>query len=144
MNKPMTPSTHTTTTINNVTSSSNKVVHSMSPATSAANTSVSTTPSNDPRDRSPLTNSLPLHKQQLISSKLALRFRSAGCMDISKELTEEEEKAQRAQVDSLDIVEPRDHAVATESYGALTRRRLKWHPDKLLCKRVNIPNPYPE
>ncbi|CAH8824953.1 unnamed protein product [Trichobilharzia szidati] len=143
MNKPVTPSTHHTP-INNVMSSEKVVVPPMSPATNAANTTpVSTTPS-DPRDRLPLTNSLPLYKQQLISSKLALRFRSAGCMDISKELTEEEEKAQRAQVESLDTVEPRDHAVATESYGALTRRRLKWHPDRLLCKRVNIPNPYPD
>ncbi|CAH8472300.1 unnamed protein product [Heterobilharzia americana] len=111
--------------------------------TSVSSVVVTATPS-DPAARLPLTNSLPLHKQQLISSKLALRFRSAGCMDISKELTEEEEKAQRARVESLDTVEPRDHAVATESYGALTRRRLKWHPDRILCKRVNIPNPYPD
>ncbi|TNN06194.1 G patch domain-containing protein [Schistosoma japonicum] len=103
-----------------------------------------TTTSTNPSDGLPLSNKLPLHKQQLISSKLALRFRSAGCMDISKELTEAEEKVQRARVESLDTVEPRDHAVATESYGALTRRRLKWHPDKLLCKRINVPDPFPD
>ncbi|OON17058.1 hypothetical protein X801_07111, partial [Opisthorchis viverrini] len=45
---------------------------------------------------------------------------------------------------SLETVEPRDHAVATESYGALTRRRLTWHPDRVLCKRVNVPHPYPD
>ncbi|CAH8440021.1 unnamed protein product [Schistosoma bovis] len=111
----------------------------------STSTSSASTISSDPSDRLlPLSNKLPLHKQQLISSKLALRFRSAGCMDISKELTEEEEKAQRARVESLDTVEPRDHAVATESYGALTRRRLKWHPDKILCKRINVPDPYPD
>ncbi|CAH8483300.1 unnamed protein product [Schistosoma margrebowiei] len=111
----------------------------------STSTSIASTISSDPSDRLlPLSNKLPLHKQQLISSKLALRFRSAGCMDISKELTEEEEKAQRARVESLDTVEPRDHAVATESYGALTRRRLKWHPDKILCKRINVPDPYPD
>ncbi|CAH8463443.1 unnamed protein product [Schistosoma turkestanicum] len=110
-------------------------------------TTPTTIPSSHSSDRSlllPLSNKLPLHKQQLISSKLALRFRSAGCMDISKELTEEEEKAQRARVESLDTMEPRDHAVATESYGALTRRRLKWHPEKILCKRINVPDPYPD
>ncbi|VDO76447.1 unnamed protein product [Schistosoma margrebowiei] len=110
----------------------------------STSTSIASTISSDPSGRLPLSNKLPLHKQQLISSKLALRFRSAGCMDISKELTEEEEKAQRARVESLDTVEPRDHAVATESYGALTRRRLKWHPDKILCKRINVPDPYPD
>lgn len=66
----------------------------------STSTSSASTISSDPSDRLlPLSNKLPLHKQQLISSKLALRFRSAGCMDISKELTEEEEKAQRARVE---------------------------------------------
>ncbi|KAG5454307.1 G patch domain-containing protein 1 [Clonorchis sinensis] len=92
----------------------------------------------------PLSSQLPPHKQQLVASLLSSRFRSAGCMDISKELTESEEKAQRAMVESLETVEPRDHAVATESYGALTRRRLTWHPDRVLCKRVNVPHPYPD
>ncbi|THD28943.1 G patch domain-containing protein 1 [Fasciola hepatica] len=98
----------------------------------------------DGTHKTPLTNRLPLHKQQLVASILASRFRSAGCMDISKELSESEEKAERAKVESLETVEPRDHAVATESYGALTRRRLEWHPDHILCKRVNVPNPYPD
>ncbi|VEL11240.1 unnamed protein product [Protopolystoma xenopodis] len=42
----------------------------------------------------------------------------------------------------LDL-DPRAHAVLTESYGVLTRRHLEWHPDNLLCKRFNVPNPYP-
>ncbi|KER30018.1 hypothetical protein T265_03497 [Opisthorchis viverrini] len=101
------------------------------------------TPDSVPRP-TPLSSQLPPHKQQLVASLLSSRFRSAGCMDISKELTESEEKAQRAMVESLETVEPRDHAVATESYGALTRRRLTWHPDRVLCKRVNVPHPYPD
>ncbi|KAF6775332.1 hypothetical protein AHF37_05067 [Paragonimus kellicotti] len=92
----------------------------------------------------PLTTQLPAHKQQLVASLLSSRFRSAGCMDISKELSEREEKAFRAKVENLETVEPRDRAVATEHYGALTRRRLTWHPDRILCKRVNVPNPYPD
>ncbi|KAA3681917.1 G patch domain-containing protein 1 [Paragonimus westermani] len=92
----------------------------------------------------PLTTHLPAHKQQLVANLLSSRFRSAGCMDISKELSEKEEKAFRAKVENLETVEPRDRAVATEHYGALTRRRLTWHPDGILCKRVNVPNPYPD
>ncbi|KAF7232672.1 G patch domain-containing protein 1, partial [Paragonimus skrjabini miyazakii] len=92
----------------------------------------------------PLTTQLPAHKQQLVASLLSSRFRSAGCMDISKELSEREEKAFRAKVENLETVEPRDRAVATEHYGALTRRRLTWHPDNILCKRINVPNPYPD
>ncbi|CAL8103372.1 unnamed protein product [Calicophoron daubneyi] len=87
---------------------------------------------------------LPANKQSLLANLLASRFRSAGCMDLSKELSEEEAKALRAKVESLETSEPRDHAVATESYGVMTRRRLTWHPDRILCKRINVPNPYPD
>ena len=29
-------------------------------------------------------------------------------------------------------------------FGRLTRERFEWHPDRVLCKRFNIANPYPE
>ncbi|TTK32047.1 WD repeat-containing protein 88 [Bagarius yarrelli] len=28
-------------------------------------------------------------------------------------------------------------------FGTLTRETMEWHPDKLLCKRFNVPDPYP-
>ncbi|KAM4721366.1 G patch domain-containing protein 1 [Rhinophrynus dorsalis] len=34
-------------------------------------------------------------------------------------------------------------AVKMKMFGKLTRDRFEWHPDKLLCKRFNIPDPYP-
>lgn len=27
-------------------------------------------------------------------------------------------------------------------FGELTRETFEWHPDKLLCKRFNVPDPY--
>ncbi|KAG7275811.1 hypothetical protein CRUP_016751 [Coryphaenoides rupestris] len=39
--------------------------------------------------------------------------------------------------DTVDV--PRDQ----EMFGKLTRDSLEWHPDKLLCKRFNLPHPYP-
>ncbi|XP_018426247.1 PREDICTED: G patch domain-containing protein 1 [Nanorana parkeri] len=55
--------------------------------------------------------------------------------------------------DNSDSVEvPRDEesdlndksaAVKMKMFGRLTRDRFEWHPDKLLCKRFNIPDPYP-
>ncbi|XP_072278322.1 G patch domain-containing protein 1 isoform X2 [Pyxicephalus adspersus] len=55
--------------------------------------------------------------------------------------------------DDLDKVEvPRDQegdmndkssAVKMKMFGRLTRDLFEWHPDKLLCKRFNIPDPYP-
>jgi len=35
-------------------------------------------------------------------------------------------------------------AARMKMYGQLTHDTLEWHPDKLLCKRFNVPNPYPE
>ncbi|XP_036391019.1 G patch domain-containing protein 1 [Megalops cyprinoides] len=34
-------------------------------------------------------------------------------------------------------------AVKMKMFGKLTRDTFEWHPDKLLCKRFNIPDPYP-
>ncbi|KAM9302218.1 G patch domain-containing protein 1 [Gastrophryne carolinensis] len=34
-------------------------------------------------------------------------------------------------------------AVKMKMFGKLTRERFEWHPDKLLCKRFNVPDPYP-
>ena len=35
-------------------------------------------------------------------------------------------------------------AVKMKMFGKLTRDIFEWHPDKLLCKRFNVPDPYPE
>ncbi|XP_022110491.1 G patch domain-containing protein 1-like, partial [Acanthaster planci] len=34
-------------------------------------------------------------------------------------------------------------AAEMKMFGKLTRDSLEWHPDSLLCKRFNVPNPYP-
>uniref|UniRef100_A0A672F9Y9 G-patch domain-containing protein n=1 Tax=Salarias fasciatus TaxID=181472 RepID=A0A672F9Y9_SALFA len=34
-------------------------------------------------------------------------------------------------------------AVRMKLFGAMTRETLEWHPDKLLCKRFNVPHPFP-
>ncbi|KAM9182936.1 G patch domain-containing protein 1 isoform 2-T2 [Mergus octosetaceus] len=55
--------------------------------------------------------------------------------------------------DDVDKVEvPRDQendtddketAVKMKMFGKLTRDKFEWHPEKLLCKRFNVPDPYP-
>lgn len=35
-------------------------------------------------------------------------------------------------------------AVEMKMFGKLTRERYDWHPDKVLCKRFNVANPYPD
>ncbi|XP_061863629.1 G patch domain-containing protein 1 isoform X2 [Colius striatus] len=56
--------------------------------------------------------------------------------------------------DDVDKVEvPRDQendlndketAVKMKMFGKLTRDTFEWHPEKLLCKRFNVPDPYPD
>ncbi|XP_066438288.1 G patch domain-containing protein 1 isoform X1 [Eleutherodactylus coqui] len=52
--------------------------------------------------------------------------------------------------DTVDV--PRDQegdvndkaaAVKMKMFGKLTRDKFEWHPDRLLCKRFNVPDPYP-
>ncbi|KAJ8343358.1 hypothetical protein SKAU_G00306870 [Synaphobranchus kaupii] len=40
-------------------------------------------------------------------------------------------------------VDDKQAAVKMKMFGKLTRDTFEWHPDKLLCKRFNIPDPYP-
>ncbi|NXR64503.1 GPTC1 protein, partial [Rhadina sibilatrix] len=55
--------------------------------------------------------------------------------------------------DDVDKVEvPRDQendddketAVKMKMFGKLTRDKFEWHPDKLLCRRFNVRDPYPD
>ncbi|XP_066289744.1 G patch domain-containing protein 1-like [Branchiostoma lanceolatum] len=41
-------------------------------------------------------------------------------------------------------VSDKAQAAGMKMFGRLTRDRMEWHPDKLLCRRFNVPNPYPE
>ncbi|KAM6430344.1 G patch domain-containing protein 1 [Liasis olivaceus] len=41
-------------------------------------------------------------------------------------------------------VDDKAAAARMKMFGKLTRERFEWHPDKLLCKRFNIPDPYAE
>ncbi|CAD5114731.1 unnamed protein product [Dimorphilus gyrociliatus] len=37
-----------------------------------------------------------------------------------------------------------EKAVKMKMFGRFTRKTFEWHPDRLLCKRFNVPNPYPD
>ncbi|OQV23523.1 G patch domain-containing protein 1 [Hypsibius exemplaris] len=46
-------------------------------------------------------------------------------------------------VDTGDVDKDRKAAAEKKLYGKLTRDVFEWHPDRLVCKRFNVPNPYP-
>jgi len=50
------------------------------------------------------------------------------------------EKAKSSDDDKLEGSKRREARV----FGALTREKIEWHPDPLLCKRFNVPDPYPD
>ncbi|KAJ6665996.1 hypothetical protein lerEdw1_000900 [Lerista edwardsae] len=41
-------------------------------------------------------------------------------------------------------VDDKEAAAKMKMFGKLTREKFEWHPDKLLCKRFNVPDPYSE
>ncbi|XP_041929827.1 G patch domain-containing protein 1 isoform X2 [Alosa sapidissima] len=45
--------------------------------------------------------------------------------------------------DTENNVDDKQAAVKMKMFGKLTRDTFEWHPDKLLCKRFNVPDPYP-
>ncbi|XP_069758060.1 G patch domain-containing protein 1 [Narcine bancroftii] len=69
-----------------------------------------------------------------ISASLSSRFTSAK----HAEDTDQVEVLEQQEGD----VKDKEAAVKMKMFGALTRDKFEWHPDKLLCKRFNVPDPY--
>ncbi|XP_054856734.1 G patch domain-containing protein 1 isoform X2 [Eublepharis macularius] len=68
------------------------------------------------------------------SSILASRFTHAKHEDDTDKV-----EVVRDQETDLD---DKQAAAKMKMFGKLTRERFEWHPDKLLCKRFNVPDPY--
>ncbi|EHH29890.1 Evolutionarily conserved G-patch domain-containing protein [Macaca mulatta] len=58
----------------------------------------------------------------------------------------EEDDSDQVEVprDQENDVGDKQSAVKMKMFGKLTRDTFEWHPDKLLCKRFNVPDPYPD
>ncbi|XP_067905115.1 G patch domain-containing protein 1 isoform X2 [Heterodontus francisci] len=69
------------------------------------------------------------------SASLSSRFTRA-------KLTEDTDKVEVPKEQEGDIND-KEAAVKMKMFGHLTRDKLEWHPEKLLCKRFNVPDPYP-
>nr|XP_046254210.1 G patch domain-containing protein 1 isoform X2 [Scatophagus argus] len=69
------------------------------------------------------------------SSSLSSRFTRAK--------HQEDEDSVEVNRDQEGDEDDKQAAVKMKMFGRLTRETFEWHPDKLLCKRFNIPDPYP-
>ncbi|XP_054026086.1 G patch domain-containing protein 1 [Dryobates pubescens] len=45
--------------------------------------------------------------------------------------------------DEENDIDDKETAVKMKMFGKLTRDTFEWHPEKLLCRRFNVPDPYP-
>ncbi|XP_039554135.1 G patch domain-containing protein 1 isoform X2 [Passer montanus] len=70
------------------------------------------------------------------SSSLASRFTRAKYEDDVDKV-----EVPRDQENDID---DKETAVKMKMFGKLTRDNFEWHPDKLLCKRFNVRDPYPD
>ncbi|XP_061819750.2 G patch domain-containing protein 1 isoform X2 [Nerophis lumbriciformis] len=70
-----------------------------------------------------------------ISSVLSSRFTRAK----TQEDDDENVEVDRDQEHDLN---DKQAAVRMKMFGQLTRETFEWHPDKLLCRRFNVPDPY--
>ncbi|XP_067854309.1 G patch domain-containing protein 1 isoform X2 [Heptranchias perlo] len=69
------------------------------------------------------------------SSSLSSRFTSAKFAEDTDKVEVPEELEGE--------VKDKEAAVKMKMFGSLTRDKFEWHPEKLLCKRFNVPDPYP-
>lgn len=69
------------------------------------------------------------------SSSLSSRF--------TRGKTEDDVDTVEVTRDQENDVDDKQAAVKMKMFGKLTRDMFEWHPEKLLCKRFNIPDPYP-
>ncbi|KAK6185830.1 hypothetical protein SNE40_007977 [Patella caerulea] len=70
-----------------------------------------------------------------LSNMMASRFTTAKFDDETKTVDIPKEEGN----DKSD----KDKAAEMKMFGQLTRDNIEWHPDKVLCKRFNVPDPYP-
>ncbi|XP_053127014.1 G patch domain-containing protein 1 isoform X2 [Hemicordylus capensis] len=70
------------------------------------------------------------------SSVLSSRFTHAKHED-------DTDKVEVPRDQEMDI-DDKEAAAKMKMFGKLTREKFEWHPDKLLCKRFNVPDPYSE
>ncbi|XP_013380300.1 G patch domain-containing protein 1 [Lingula anatina] len=70
-----------------------------------------------------------------LSSLMASRFTRAKFEDHHDEV--------EVPPDDSTPVSDQAKAAQMKMFGKLTRERFEWHPDRLLCRRFNVPDPYP-
>ena len=77
-----------------------------------------------------------------MSFMMASRFTSASDTNSNSNSIQNESNEIKLEPKSKQKIA--SEAAQKNMYGKLTRSTLEWRPAKLVCKRFNVPNPYPD
>ena len=78
------------------------------------------------------------------------KFVSVSVLNEQNQETEVEKKATATAAEPVVIEEEEEElndmqrAAKLKNFGKLTRVEYEWRPNPVVCKRFNVPNPYPE
>ncbi|XP_068230027.1 G patch domain-containing protein 1-like [Palaemon carinicauda] len=91
---------------------------------------------------------------QPLTSVMASRFISAVVEEkgpvlkdgLNEEIPKLPEESSISGTDAFghDVADDRVKAARMSMFGKLTQTVVDWHPDRLLCRRFNVPSPYPD
>ena len=84
--------------------------------------------------------------EETVINKGNLRFTSTATLneqnqEVERTIARDEKKMV---VEQEEILSEMQQAAKDKKYGKLTRVEYEWRPNPVLCKRFNVPNPYPE
>lgn len=71
-----------------------------------------------------------------LAEDLACRFTRGSQKENVHDISAPVEKSYDAETQVL------RNAAKSKMYGALTRKNYSWKPDKVICKRFNVPEPF--
>ncbi|XP_059507791.1 G patch domain-containing protein 1 isoform X1 [Stegostoma tigrinum] len=85
-------------------------------------------------------------QEQYEFSRAAMLYRSTSASLSSRftraKFSDDTDKVEVLEQQENDVND-KEAAVKMKMFGRLTRDKFEWHPEKLLCKRFNVPDPYP-
>lgn len=86
-----------------------------------------------------------LYKSSIIEIPYYLRSCDMSfCVILAPQVNETATSSEETDLLAHDTDDDQMKAARMKMYGQMTQTTQEWHPDRLLCRRFNVPNPYPE
>ncbi|CAL9684193.1 unnamed protein product [Knipowitschia caucasica] len=82
-------------------------------------------------------------KEEFVRASILYRPSSSFLSSRFTRGKQDDEETVEVNRDEEGDLDDKQAAVKMKMFGKLTRETFEWHPDKLLCKRFNVPDPFP-